>query len=167
MTTDNNDSSTLADRLRGFRDRIEQKTTQIRADKRAKARRIELEEPDTVGEKVAVKRRRLGEARDEFGALADESKGLVEERFGVDIDAGESGGTIGDFASRAGEALDNLDPEALEEDMDPLGDGGDMMMDPASEDVDPLGGEFDEAVDADFDPADVSDPVMDPGDDLF
>jgi hypothetical protein len=174
MAKDNN--SSLAEKLRGFRERVERKTKAARADnraearrkkleekrksadERAQARRIEREEPDSVTETIAVKKKRLGEAKQEASALAEQSKDFAQARTGVEIDAGEAGGTIGDFAAKAGDTLDSLDTDEF---ADPLGEAGmneqDMLT--AEDPVDELG------AGTGIEDVNVSDPVLEPQDD--
>lgn len=111
---DGDDEQTLADRLRSIRESIQRRQTAARADRRASARRVEREEPETVGERAQLKKQRAGEAADEAGALASDAVSLVSAELGVsESDAKgiiESGADVLDAAGDAGgSALDQLD----------------------------------------------------------
>jgi hypothetical protein len=176
MVTDsdnNGESETLADKIRGFREKAKRKKKKVRADKRAKARRIENEDPDSLSEKIAVKKRRAAEAKDEFDALTEEGKEVAELKFGVGGgDDGDGSGVfdaLSEVGQSVGDAAENIGETDLSEPlvndsgmMEPLdGDesigvvdgpeSGDISLDPAGDDVLMDADDEDEALD-DLDP---------------
>lgn len=153
---DSDDDASLADRLRGVRETVQRKQTAVKADKRAKQRRIDLEEPDSLTEKAAVTRKRLGKATEEARGLASDTKSLAETKLDTSIDPGEAGGTIGEFVASAGEAVDSFETDALAEDgfTEPADMGGVDVVD--ATEVSEMG-----------DGAAVDDPVLEADDDFL
>lgn len=156
---------TLAERFRSLKERVKRKKTAAKAERRASARRVEMEEPETTSEKVAVKKRRLSEAADEASELVGETKETAAITFGLDDDDGsmesdnEDGlfsgvvDAVSDAAENAAEA-DFSEPLGEEPEMEPLDTGG-LGVDAGSPgDVDPV----EEPM--------VDDPMMDDDDDL-
>lgn len=115
------ENQSLADRLRSIRETVQRKETATRAEKRARARRINKGEPEGIDETVAVKKRKLGDAADEARGLVEDTTDLFATKTGMDGN-GAGGDDDGDgFLSQAGKALDNLNTEAV---ADPMDDSG-------------------------------------------
>ena len=66
----------MSERIKKIRERLNRREKKIRADRQAKSRRIEKEEPKGVSEKATVKTRK---AKKEAAASADEARGLASD----------------------------------------------------------------------------------------
>lgn len=110
----------VADRIRAIRDRIQRREKSTRAGRRARSRRIEREEPASVGEKAQVKARQTKRGAemtaDEARGLAADAKELVSTEFGVS--EGEAEGII----SQGAGLLDDLGERVEQLDIDGDGD---------------------------------------------
>lgn len=148
------DDKTLADKVRNVRDSVQRKQTAAKAKKRAKARRIEMEKPESISETVAVKRRRASEAADEFSGLVEDSKDLASTKFGSDGMSDSDGGLF----EAIGNEFDTIAENAADTDLsEPL------MQDSGTTDLtDPMMMEDDEMLA----PTDPVDP-LDDSDDLL
>lgn len=148
------DNKGLADRLRKFREKVQRKEKATRAKRRARARRIDREEPEGLGEKFAVTKNRLAEAGEEASGLVDDTREYASTALGADADRdGES------LLSQASGAFDELDADGVAE---PMFENEESMVD-----VDAV--EATEAVEMD-DPDDMDSPLDDAEaveDDLF
>lgn len=111
---DGDDEMTLADKLRGIREKVQRKEQATRADRRAKGRRIERGEPDSTAEKAAVAKRSASEAADEAKNLGEDAVDLISTELGVSESEAEGvisqGADAIRSAAEAGDgALDQLD----------------------------------------------------------
>lgn len=107
---DVDETPTLADRIRGLRERVQRRETSLRASRRARDRRVRREEPESARDTAELKRRRLNEAREELGGLVGDTRDVVSTARG-------SGGRD-DAAAMADEGAEMA--EAAESDGDGL-----------------------------------------------
>lgn len=115
----------LTDKLRKAREKLERATMQKKAEKQAKARRIEKGEPEGFGEKAAV-------AGKEAKKLGGQAKEFASEATPVSKDqAEEAGGILGGIGEGAGSVIDDVESGDLDEfGMDSnMDDGLDMDLD--------------------------------------
>lgn len=109
---DGDESGSLSDRIRSLRGRLQRKQRSREADRRASARRIEREEPETTGERVELAKRDAAEAANETTGLASDAVNLVSAEFGVS--SSDARGIIeqgSDLLSAAGDQLGQLDTD--------------------------------------------------------
>jgi hypothetical protein len=162
MQEEDEDKS-LADKLRGVRTKLQRKEKATRAKRRAKARRIEREEPETLGEEFAVKQSRLEEATTEAKKAVGDARDLVETKFGAADKDGDS--LIGELSDGLSTAAEGLNSDGLAEPVD-LGDEDPMMSPVEGPETEAVSSDDEEVVEAiAMDP--TEEPVDDDLDDLL
>lgn len=156
---DEEEDPTLADKLRGVREKLQRKQTATRAKRRAKARRIEKEDPNNLGETLAVKQNRLEEATKEAKKAVGDFKSLAETKFGAADSESDGGSVIESLSDGIGNITGDIDTESLSEPITPIeGEAGMDMEEPidveavSEDDIDVVDGldDVDEPVEDDF-----------------
>lgn len=110
----------VAERLKRLRERIQQRETSTRADRRAKSRRIERGEPQGAGETATVRARQARESAEmtaeEARGLASDAKQLISTELGVSESESES------IISQGAGLLDDVGENLSQLDFDGDGD---------------------------------------------
>jgi len=148
----------VAEKLAKFREKVSRREKKIRADRQARARRIEMGDPDSFGETAAVKARR---AKSGAKSTVSEAQGLAKDTTQlVSTKLGGSKTESDGFVSSAGDALDGLNLDVAEDNGEADVFGGDLDLGGGADDtieaVDMDGGESSDEM---FDPFDEDDPL--------
>lgn len=136
----------ISDRLQALREKVSRREKKVRADRQAKARRIEREEPEGAGEAAAVKgrqaKREVQQSAEEARKLSSDAKTLIATELGVSRGESES------IISRGAEIIENADERLGDLDVDGDGDTDILSSLDVAEPVDDVGGaeavEFDD-----------------------